>query len=379
MCARGLVPAPQADPVSGCPQCHTCVPAPSCPGYTCDAPLCSPGFVLTLHTDPVTGCELCPTCEPPPPPAPGSGLVWNDCGSACPRTCENPDPQMCTMNCVAGYFCADPTLLRLGDACVTRDACPPPSSPPPLLGGYTAVADLRDPALLSVVNCALHKVDLARNTPLYSVATAVLAARVQVVAGRNYRVLVSAAPSACLTTGAFSTLCASPLPNMPSTQWEMTFFVGLDGKCEMPSVYVASPPVAPPTDEHMPPPSDDDDEHGSGAQRSTAPLSSAGKVAVGVSVGAVVVIAVLVLLAAVLVAKRRAANPPMTVLHNSVYAEKEGLPAYSAAGADLYYVAPAANTPPPPVYAAAPAVYLLHTPDTEARYGLLHDNGDALA
>jgi hypothetical protein len=49
------------------------------------------------------------------------GSVWNECGSACLRTCDTPEPQACTSNCVARCQCpqAKPILNSEG-VCVSE-------------------------------------------------------------------------------------------------------------------------------------------------------------------------------------------------------------------------------------------------------------------
>ena len=45
-----------------------------------------------------------PTRKPKPGLASCSaaGKVYMDCGTACPRTCDNPSPFICTLQCVEG-------------------------------------------------------------------------------------------------------------------------------------------------------------------------------------------------------------------------------------------------------------------------------------
>merc|ERR1719361_3089005 len=63
-------------------------------------------------------------------------LEWNDCGSACTKTCDNPYP-MCTEQCVAKCECPSSAPLQ-GDnnACLTLDQCD--ASPPAVVydSGY---------------------------------------------------------------------------------------------------------------------------------------------------------------------------------------------------------------------------------------------------
>ncbi|XP_072174259.1 scavenger receptor cysteine-rich domain-containing protein DMBT1-like [Diadema setosum] len=55
-----------------------------------------------------------------------SGMTYNRCGTACPATCDNPGPQICTRQCVAGCFCAAGTVLEQpgGQRCVPLEECP---------------------------------------------------------------------------------------------------------------------------------------------------------------------------------------------------------------------------------------------------------------
>ena len=52
------------------------------------------------------------------------GKEWQECGTACPLTCDNHDePQTCTFQCVQGCFCPGGTVEHNG-TCVTTDQCP---------------------------------------------------------------------------------------------------------------------------------------------------------------------------------------------------------------------------------------------------------------
>jgi hypothetical protein len=59
-----------------------------------------------------------------PPPAHGcdGGRRWNECASACERTCAEPAP-MCTVQCVARCECPPEAPLVQGGACVASEAC----------------------------------------------------------------------------------------------------------------------------------------------------------------------------------------------------------------------------------------------------------------
>lgn len=45
------------------------------------------------------------------------------CGSACPKTCANPEPKMCTMQCIMGCFCKDGFLRNDKGECVHKEQC----------------------------------------------------------------------------------------------------------------------------------------------------------------------------------------------------------------------------------------------------------------
>ncbi|XP_025015942.1 von Willebrand factor-like [Tetranychus urticae] len=53
--------------------------------------------------------------------------VFSTCGSACPPTCDNPNP-ICTLQCVKGCFCPKGTLLNRSGECVKN--CPGSGSTP---------------------------------------------------------------------------------------------------------------------------------------------------------------------------------------------------------------------------------------------------------
>ncbi|KAM8927853.1 von Willebrand factor-like [Pelodytes ibericus] len=55
--------------------------------------------------------------------------VWNSCGTACPRNCENfrNAPDLCKMQCVPDCFCVKPYIFQSGKSgpCVLPIICPP--------------------------------------------------------------------------------------------------------------------------------------------------------------------------------------------------------------------------------------------------------------
>ncbi|XP_006823484.1 uncharacterized protein LOC100366837 [Saccoglossus kowalevskii] len=61
-----------------------------------------------------TVCEI--SCE--------DGKVYKACGSACPPTCETPEPfGPCTEDCVEGCFCANGTIMDEGGICKAQEQC----------------------------------------------------------------------------------------------------------------------------------------------------------------------------------------------------------------------------------------------------------------
>ena len=51
------------------------------------------------------------------------GKKWQECGTACPLTCDNYDtPLACTQQCVEGCFCPE-GKIELDGACVESSMC----------------------------------------------------------------------------------------------------------------------------------------------------------------------------------------------------------------------------------------------------------------
>lgn len=46
------------------------------------------------------------------------------CGTACPATCCNPKPQICTKQCVQGCFCKPGFVRDDKKICIPEDKCP---------------------------------------------------------------------------------------------------------------------------------------------------------------------------------------------------------------------------------------------------------------
>eukprot|EP00118_Oscarella_pearsei_P014831 m.129828 g.129828 ORF g.129828 m.129828 type:complete len:324 (+) comp37990_c0_seq12:119-1090(+) len=56
------------------------------------------------------------------------GKEYQECGSACPLTCGQPDLDLCSLVCVSGCFCPSGQYLS-GDKCVCKEECPSISTP----------------------------------------------------------------------------------------------------------------------------------------------------------------------------------------------------------------------------------------------------------
>jgi hypothetical protein len=85
----------------------------------------SPFAVLRLELLNVTG--VCSTTEQPvspPTPVCPDKKVFKECGTACPPTCTDPGPLICTLQCVQGCFCPGGLFLDANDECVPQDQCP---------------------------------------------------------------------------------------------------------------------------------------------------------------------------------------------------------------------------------------------------------------
>ncbi|XP_076163026.1 chymotrypsin inhibitor-like [Ptiloglossa arizonensis] len=53
----------------------------------------------------------------------GENAIANSCGTACPQTCEYPEPQNCIAVCVSGCFCKPGYLLNNSGRCVRPADC----------------------------------------------------------------------------------------------------------------------------------------------------------------------------------------------------------------------------------------------------------------
>lgn len=53
----------------------------------------------------------------------GPNASYNPCNSACPKTCQNPGPMICTMQCVPGCGCNEGFVAHNGQ-CIPSTKCP---------------------------------------------------------------------------------------------------------------------------------------------------------------------------------------------------------------------------------------------------------------
>nr|XP_054765345.1 zonadhesin-like [Lytechinus pictus] len=90
--------------------------APCSPGCVCDK---ARGFIRDRNEN--GQCILESQC----PPDCGENESFTSCGSACPKTCENKDEeQFCITVCVEGCFCDDGFLRDENGLCVLESECP---------------------------------------------------------------------------------------------------------------------------------------------------------------------------------------------------------------------------------------------------------------
>jgi hypothetical protein len=67
--------------------------------------------------------ESCPAAKDVATDVCTGGKIFNECGTACPLTCENVgEDVLCTQQCVQGCFCPTGTIAS-GDACVEPASC----------------------------------------------------------------------------------------------------------------------------------------------------------------------------------------------------------------------------------------------------------------
>ncbi|CAP37669.1 Protein CBG20704 [Caenorhabditis briggsae] len=98
-------------------------PLPVVPLNPCDTVKCAAGTQCVLH-DAVCKAPPCnpiPTCEPIR--CPGKNQEWLQCGSACPKRCEQKEPVLCKAVCRPGCFCKKGFCLSKSGKCVADNNC----------------------------------------------------------------------------------------------------------------------------------------------------------------------------------------------------------------------------------------------------------------
>merc|ERR1712176_929446 len=66
---------------------------------------CQKGYIMDEEAKKCV--KECPKKEPDC----GVGGIWNKCGSACERTCQNPGSEVCTEQCVPKCTCTEGYLM----------------------------------------------------------------------------------------------------------------------------------------------------------------------------------------------------------------------------------------------------------------------------
>ncbi|KAH7310711.1 hypothetical protein B0I35DRAFT_439569 [Stachybotrys elegans] len=77
--------------------------------------------VSAVMANPVPQPETTPAAVPVQRCVPNA--VWLECGTACPPTCAEPNPENCTTQCVVGCQCVEGFVLNEVGLCVTLDQC----------------------------------------------------------------------------------------------------------------------------------------------------------------------------------------------------------------------------------------------------------------
>ncbi|CAO4382636.1 unnamed protein product [Caenorhabditis nigoni] len=100
--------------------------APIKPLNPCSTVKCAAGTQCVLHEvicvtapcNPISTCEPigCSRC-------PGKNQEWSDCGSACPKRCEQKEPVICPAICRPGCVCKKGFCLNKSGECVADNNC----------------------------------------------------------------------------------------------------------------------------------------------------------------------------------------------------------------------------------------------------------------
>ncbi|XP_071788249.1 uncharacterized protein [Asterias amurensis] len=105
---------------NGCNVCKCNAPSRElCEPVTCRM-FCTYGFAENED-----GCEVC-QCNPPPDVECRDGKIYQECGTACPMTCENVRSDEligCPAICIQGCFCPPGSVLDSDGMCVKQRQC----------------------------------------------------------------------------------------------------------------------------------------------------------------------------------------------------------------------------------------------------------------
>jgi hypothetical protein len=123
--------------------CCQAAPQPNpqiCPKYPCAYRECAAGETPVTPTD-SSGCQMCQSCYYAATTSTTctGGQIWNDCGSACTRTCDNQNP-MCTDQCVPRCQCPNDKPIWRNDNCIAATQC---AAQCPALGKCQVIKDCR--------------------------------------------------------------------------------------------------------------------------------------------------------------------------------------------------------------------------------------------
>ncbi|KAG8199023.1 hypothetical protein JTE90_021038 [Oedothorax gibbosus] len=114
------------------PTCQNPYPGPCNSDECVTACFCKPGYLMNVNS---TACVRPDQCEKTKP-APTTGntatenvynctetAVFDECGSMCPPTCEQPNPGQCSLECASGCFCKPGFFKRKDGKCVKPQEC----------------------------------------------------------------------------------------------------------------------------------------------------------------------------------------------------------------------------------------------------------------